>query len=77
MAKIIDFNEAKRRMNKPVLDELHTLHDHLITMDLDAAFRYRCDLPGGNEEDAKKLDILIEAFQTNPALRNLGKALGE
>ena len=77
MAKIIDFNDAKRKMNEPVLNELHELYDDLISMDMDAAFRYRFDLPGGKKEDADKLDILMKAFRTNPALRDIGQALGE
>lgn len=77
LAKIIDFNEAKRKMNEPVLNELHELYDNLTTMDMDAAFRYQFNLPGGNKEDAKKLDILMKAFRTNPTLRNIGQALGK
>lgn len=75
MAQILDFNEARRKKNKPAIDELRALYQDVVTLDMDAAFRYHCDLPDGSKEDAEKLDILLQAFRTNPILVNLNKAL--
>lgn len=75
MAQILDFNEARRKKNKPAIDELRALYNDVVTLDMDAAFRYHCDLPDGSREEAEKLDTLLHAFRTNPILANLDKAL--
>lgn len=75
MAQIIDFDEARRKRNKPALDELHALYEDLVSVDIDAAFRYHCGLDG-SEEDARKLDTLFQALHTNSSLSNIDKALG-
>lgn len=71
MAKIIDFNTAKRVRNQAKLAELETLAELSHSLDTNAAFCQQFGLPGGNQAEAEKLNTLFTAFQTNPLLRNL------
>ena len=54
LAKIIDFNEAKKKNERAVLNELHELYDNLTTMNMDAAFLYQFNLPAEIRKMRKK-----------------------